>query len=698
MQVNNHMGNNTPLNSWLTISLLTLLVLAGSGLLTSSALFSLNQNSSASSAVSNEIELATIETRKRISEFATVDPKSFTEVLYQSFGSKLDAHNASELTQRAILGQLPLARTITFVPTSLLEGASGAYAAEDGGLILLDEGIRNDTAALSDVILHEWAHHIDASLGPVDAIGEEGDIFLRGISHFGPISPNELHQLQQSQHGHTSILFGGRYMVIEQGFFDFITAPFVYIADVVTDPIGTIKKTVTAVGNTVANVGEGMLKAGENLGNVVASVAKGDLGGALGSALNFATGPGNLLNKTAEELDRVQPGLGTVGNIALGLTPAGPISAGAMGLSDTVNGFKNGGLAGGLQAGLFAAVDVGMSGVGRANKGLRAAGFKAAPKPKATTLFGKLKAVPGKISSTAKKKVPIYKNLDNYKPTRATPKEIDLGKSLMKPGKEKTLKRLTKLDQAPVKHGIGVTNSILIREGDRDCNGVLLGKGNCDNDNKDDVDAVEATVCPSVPSEALTNSVHKELIRVGYEVGSAGEKAIDAIKFFQEGCRCMGEAPQPCITKELLTKLESTTTECDDTGFCKYVMAKDPVAVDIVSTDTIIIETYSEPPPVVTNEPASIAACAADMSDLMSLRQCCDAKYDQAFSKCYDSVTEDAASACEKAANEAYNSCIRTQDSRNSTGNPYTERAAKPVRISPSSRSQPAASSGQEEY
>jgi len=86
------------------------------------------------------------------------------------------------------------------------------------------------------------------------------------------------------------------------------------------------------------------------------------------------------------------------------------------------------------------------------------------------------------------------------------------------------------------------------------------------------------------------------------------------------------------------------------------------------------------------------------MSDLMSLRQCCDAEYDQAFSKCYASVTEDAASACEKAANEAYNSCIRTQNSRNSTGSPYTERAAKPVRINPSSSSQPAANSEPAEY
>ena len=538
------------------------------------------------------------------------------------------------------------------------------------------------------MILHEWAHHIDASLGPVDAIGEEGDIFLRGISNFGPISPNELHQLQQSQHGHTTILFHGRYMAIEQGFFDFITAPFIYLKDVVTDPINTFKKTVKAVANTVKNAAEGMVKAGENLVNVATSVAKGDFGGALGSALNFATGPGNLLNKTAEELDRVQPGLGTVGNIALGATPAGVISAGAMGLSDTVNGFKNGGLAGGLRAGLFAAVDVGMSGVGRANKGLRAAGFKAAPKPKATTLFGKLKAAPSKISSTAKKKVPIYKNLDNYKATRATPNEVDLGKSLMAPGKEKSLKRLTKLDQAPVKHGIGVTNSILIREGDRDSDGVLLGKGN--NDNNVEVEPVAATVCPVVPSEALISSVHKELIRLGYEVGSAGEKVIESIKFFQEGCRCMGEAPKACVTEELLTNLESTVIQCDDTGFCKFDMNTDPIAVDIVSVDTITIETHSEPAP--------LAACAADMSDLTSLRQCCDAEYDQAYSKCYDSVTEDAAQACENSANDAYNSCLVTQNSRNSTGSPYTERAAKPVRISPSSPSQPAASSEPAEY
>jgi len=651
MQVNNPM-DNTSTNAWFVISLIALILLSGSGLLNFSGSFTLPQTNTDSSAALSEIELATAKASKRISQFATVNPASFTQVLQQSFGTKLNAQAAHELTQKATLGHLPVARTMVFVPTGLLEGASGAYAAQDGGLILLDEGLRHDSAVLSDVILHEWAHHIDASLGPVDAVGEEGDIFLRGIRNTAPLSPSELRQLQLSEHGHRMIIFGGKHIAVEQGFFDFIAAPFNALKDFANDPIGTLGKVGEGLVNVVESTGKALIKSGENLVNVVTKVAEGDLGGALGSALDVATGPGNLLNETAGHLDKIQPGFGTLGNIVLGATPLGPLAAGAMGLADTVNGVKNGGLAGGLKAGLLAAVDIGMSGVGRANKGLRAAGFKSSP--------SKLAAL--------KKKVPFLKNLDNYKLTKATPKEIGLGKKLMKQGNKTKLKIVKKLDKPQVKYPISVGKTVLIREGDRNSDGVLLGK---EKNNA-------AEVCPERPSQQLTMDVHKELIRLGYE-DLAGD---DALGYFQEE-----QAVKYCETK-----YDNAFDRCSSSFNAVTGDACHKAAANMLNT-CLLPTTGDSPKNCVSKNLLTKLkaigtglhsdACKVDMSD--SVSACCDANYDTAMAQCtdkydrYDRLGQSYDLACEEKAADNFNNCLHTRQSRNSTGGGYTERAAPPM-------------------
>jgi len=484
MQINNPVLN-VSLNARLIIGCLGLLsllfvALAGSGL--SSLPFLLSQHqASLQSGTSPNIDQAVSKSRTRISDFATAAPKSFAAVLHQAFGNKLDTYNSNKLTQQAARGQLPTPRSIVFVPANLLKGAAGAYASEDGGLIFLNEDIRDDTAVLSEVIIHEWAHHLDAILGSDDAQGEEGDIFLRGIRHAGPITSEKLLRLRYSQRGHSTIHFSNKEITIEQGFFDFVAAPFVFVGKAVTDPIGTASSVGKGFANTVVNVGQGIHNAGKGVVNMSSSLVTGNFKGVLGSALNIATAPGNLINKTAVELNEVTPGLGTAANVGVGFTPAALFVASAQGISDTRSGFQNGGLQGGFTALSFAAVDVGMSGVGRANKGLRGAGYTKAVKAKPTTFLGKVKAAPGKGLSSLKKKTPIIKNLDKYRLTRATKKEIKLGKKLMAPGKEKTLKALTKLDEAPVKLGINLGIKGNIPGRDRDDDGNLLGTGGSTN-------------------------------------------------------------------------------------------------------------------------------------------------------------------------------------------------------------------------
>lgn len=534
-------------------------------------------SSSIERAASTDIQRAVSKASTRIRILATIHPEAFAQVLQQAFGNKLDSHSGRSLTQKAAQGQLPFSRRVLFVPAAVLGGARGAYASEDGGLILLDVGMRDDTAALSDVILHEWAHHLDVTLGPNDAVGEEGDIFLLGVQNAGPILPAELHRLRGSEGGHTTLHFQGRVIAVEQGFFDFIAAPFVFVKDLATDPVGTIGKTLETVGNTVADAGKAAVDTVKNTAKMTASFVSGDFKGVLNNAVNLATGPGNLLNKTAANLDKLQPGLGTVGNIAVGFTPAAAIVAGAQGLSDTVNGFKNGGVSGGLQAGLFAAVDVGMSKVSRTNKGLKAAGFKKPPTPAATTLAGKIAAAPGKGLGWLKNNTPVVNNLDKYNLTKATPKEIALGKKIMKGepiagiGGKTIEKVVTKLGDDKVKLAIDLGGKGNIPGRDRDEDGNLLGTGG--SSNQKGIDKVKKQLAPdSAPQEPLCPGpplkpasileIQERLDHLGYDPGAINgaqtEKTVAAVKAFQASQK---SPPTGCLSNKLLTSLKVKTGE-----------------------------------------------------------------------------------------------------------------------------------------
>lgn len=670
MQLNNPIGNTTT-NAWFAISLAVLIALSASGLLNFSTSFTPAQTNSNtdSSTASSQIERATSKASKRISDFATANPSAFTQVLQQSFGAKLDAQAAYELTQKAALGQLPAARTVVFVAPGILEGASGAYAAQEGGLILLDERVRDDSAVLSEVILHEWAHHLDASLGSVDAVGEEGDIFLRGIRNTAPLSPSELQQLQRAEHGHKTILWGGKHIAIEL-FLDAIGGAFTSIG-------GAIGGAVTSVGkgllDAVESVGDTMIETGKGLVDVATNVAEGDIGGALGSVLDVATGPGNLLNKTAGILDKIQPGLGMLGQMALGATPLGTLAAASMGLADTVNGVKNGGLAGGLKAGLLAAADVGMAGVGRANKGLRAAGFKSSP--------SKLAAL--------KKKTPILKNLDNYKLTRATNFEKNLGKTLMKPGNKTKLKILKKLDKPQVKYPIKGVKTGLTRESERNSDGVLLGKEN------NNAPAVE--VCPEQPSQQLTMDVDKELSRLGY-ADVAGNEALGLYQEEQAVKYCetqYDDAFYQCRTSfNAVIGDACHKTAADMLNTC--LDPKNDLTPENCLSNTLLTKLKS------IEKSRHSDACKDDISD--SVSACCDTNFDTAMEQCsvqyvrYDRLGRSYDLTCEENAIDNFNGCLNTQQTRHSTGGTYTEQAAPPMTGSTSYSAPPSTSGQSVEY
>ncbi len=191
------------------------------------------QSAQVSSADKALIDLAVAEASSRIQQLATTDPGAFAAVLQQALGARLDAKAKRDFVQKASKRQLPFPERILFVPSGVLAdvGAEAAYATENGGVIFLSAGSRSESASLPDLILHEWGHHLDATLGAGDANGEEGEIFLLGNKNGGPIPIAEQHRLAASESGHATIDFEGRMISVELGFFDFIAAPFNAIAD-----------------------------------------------------------------------------------------------------------------------------------------------------------------------------------------------------------------------------------------------------------------------------------------------------------------------------------------------------------------------------------------------------------------------------------------------------------------------------------
>ena len=337
-----------------------------------------------------EIETAVAQASWSIQRMASEDPAAFAAVLEQAFGARLDPDARRDLVQQAAEGRLPLPERILFLPSDTLRGADGAYATENGGVIFLNTAIRLDPAALPEVMIHEWVHHLDATLGAGDAPGDEGEIFLEGYKNYGPISDAQLNRLRASESGHASIIFEGRVVEVEL-FWGWIKKAVKsvgkFVGKVAKAAVDTVVDTVEAVGKAgvsaltvVGSVGATVIQgAAAGIAKVVgadklaAELADGALDTlkkAGESAVNVATAAGDLYNQASLNLDSTGLPLGTIAGIGLSLTPAGPFVAVAKGVADVTSAIKNKGDV--LGAVGFAALDIGFNSMGRINRGVRA--------------------------------------------------------------------------------------------------------------------------------------------------------------------------------------------------------------------------------------------------------------------------------------------------------------------------------------
>lgn len=149
--------------------------------------------------------------RARARVLASADPVAMRAWIAAALGEGVDA---SALVRLMVGGQLPLPARLEVVDDVLLGGARAAYAQEGGGVVLLARSILADRAASRLVFAEELGHHLDATLGAGDALGDEGERFaIALVEGRAPSAEERAASLADDDHGVVEV--GGRRLQVE---------------------------------------------------------------------------------------------------------------------------------------------------------------------------------------------------------------------------------------------------------------------------------------------------------------------------------------------------------------------------------------------------------------------------------------------------------------------------------------------------
>ncbi|MEM9272051.1 MAG: FG-GAP-like repeat-containing protein [Cyanobacteria bacterium P01_F01_bin.143] len=134
-----------------------------------------------------------------------------------AFGSEYDSEAAQELIsqwQTRAFGAFP---EIEIRSAAEINGANGAYSADTNKIYISEEYLQanaDDVRAVSDLILEEYGHFVDASINSVDSAGDEGAIFS-GLVQGESFTESKLQQLQL-ENDQAIITLDGQEIAIEQ--------------------------------------------------------------------------------------------------------------------------------------------------------------------------------------------------------------------------------------------------------------------------------------------------------------------------------------------------------------------------------------------------------------------------------------------------------------------------------------------------
>ncbi|KZL48914.1 hypothetical protein A2T98_15585 [Nodularia spumigena CENA596] len=131
----------------------------------------------------------------------------FRESIAVTFGNSVDASGFQTAWMNRDFATLP---PIEIRSAAEINGASGAFSITTGKIYLAAEFISqnaNNLKAITNVLLEEYGHFVDAQINVVDAAGDEGDIFARLVQGQS-ISQEELAVLRKEDDTATVTLDG----------------------------------------------------------------------------------------------------------------------------------------------------------------------------------------------------------------------------------------------------------------------------------------------------------------------------------------------------------------------------------------------------------------------------------------------------------------------------------------------------------
>ena len=134
-----------------------------------------------------------------------------------AFGYKYDRYAASDLITQWQTGDFASFPEIEIRSAEEINGANGAYSADTNKIYISEEYLQanaNDIKAVSDLVLEEYGHFVDASINSVDSAGDEGAIFS-GLVQGESFTEGELQQFQL-ENDQAVITLDGEEIAIEQ--------------------------------------------------------------------------------------------------------------------------------------------------------------------------------------------------------------------------------------------------------------------------------------------------------------------------------------------------------------------------------------------------------------------------------------------------------------------------------------------------
>ncbi|MFN5988727.1 MAG: sodium:calcium exchanger, partial [Dolichospermum sp.] len=148
-----------------------------------------------------------------LSTFADLD--NFWNLFDTAFGTQYNRSGAEILRLQWLSGDFSQLPQIEILDSSILGNANGAYGSSNNKIYLSANFLATSTAeAISEVLLEEIGHFIDAHINISDSAGDEGAIFAALVQGYS--LDTQTLQALKAEDDHATITVNGQNIQVEQ--------------------------------------------------------------------------------------------------------------------------------------------------------------------------------------------------------------------------------------------------------------------------------------------------------------------------------------------------------------------------------------------------------------------------------------------------------------------------------------------------